>query len=837
MTAPVNPGEKTYGELVMLVRNHQNPSPSEIVQRYKFNTCSRQAGEGVGAFVGLSEHCDYGTMLEVMLCDRLVCGINDEKIQQRLLAEPMFDFDRALDIAQGMELAAKNTQDLQAQGHQGNAICKMEACARPRKGRQEAKISWEVTKPCFCCGEHGHVPDKCKFKNEECFNFLKRGHIRSVPRNKNGEQKSESASVESLIGKYSTLIEDSLGTIKGGKVDPEAKPRFFKPSIVSGRSDEEHLQNLNQVLERLSKVGMQLNIDKCMFIEAEVTYLGHRINAEGFEKVCAIARAPEPTIVCELKSYLELLNYYGRFMPNLSIRLVPLYRLLNKDVHFTWDPEQAKAFQLSKELLQSYKVLIHYDPNKKLILSCDALPYGLGSVLSHRLQDGTERLVSFASWSLLPAEKRYLQLEKEALAVMWGVKKFHVYLFRRYFIIKNDHKPLQSLLNEEKPVPVLAAGRIQCWALILSAHEYSFQYKPGNSLGNTDAFSRLLLPDMPGGTPLPAEVVGLLEFVDASLIDLGREEELCPYYSRWEELSVQNGCILWGARIMIPVQGSGRVVDMIHEAHPGIVRMKSFTRYVWWLKTERDLENKATRHIQAKALLYPWEYPCKPWRLHIDYAGTVKGKMLLIIVDAFSRWMDVHVLNSSTAEATVEKLRISCATFSIPDTIVSDNGTCFVGEVFQSFVSKNRIKRIKVAPYHPTSNGLAEKAVQSVKEGIGKLHDGTLETKVARFLFKYRTTSQVMTGKSPAKLLFGRQIKTHLELLHPDEAECVKHQQQEQKERHDLYAKDTQFYVKAAVYVTNFSNGPCWLKGVITRKTGPVSYLVELLDGRVVHHH
>uniref|UniRef100_H3A351 Integrase catalytic domain-containing protein n=1 Tax=Latimeria chalumnae TaxID=7897 RepID=H3A351_LATCH len=521
--------------------------------------------------------------------------------------------------------------------------------------------------------------------------------------------------------------------------------------IVSGRSDEEHLQNLNQVLERLSKVGMQLNIDKCMFIEAEVTYLGHRINAEGL-----------------------------RFMPNLSIRLVPLYRLLNKDVHFTWDPEQAKAFQLSKELLQSYKVLIHYDPNKKLILSCDALPYGLGSVLSHRLQDGTERLVSFASWSLLPAEKRYLQLEKEALAVMWGVKKFHVYLFRRYFIIKNDHKPLQSLLNEEKPVPVLAAGRIQCWALILSAHEYSFQYKPGNSLGNTDAFSRLLLPDMPGGTPLPAEVVGLLEFVDASLIDLGcvkhwtdcdcwyekvgqfrREEELCPYYSRWEELSVQNGCILWGARIMIPVQGSGRVVDMIHEAHPGIVRMKSFTRYVWWLKTERDLENKcqATRHIQAKALLYPWEYPCKPWSLHIDYAGTVKGKMLLIIVDAFSRWMDVHVLNSSTAEATVEKLRISCATFSIPDTIVSDNGTCFVGEVFQSFVSKNRIKRIKVAPYHPTSNGLAEKAVQSVKEGIGKLHDGTLETKV------YRTTSQVMTGKSPAKLLFGRQIKTHLELL------------------------------------------------------------------------
>ena len=535
---------------------------------------------------------------------------------------------------------------------------------------------------------------------------------------------------------------------------------YLDDILVTGRTDEEHLSNLDKVLSRLAKAGMRLNVDKCTFMAPEVTYLGYRIDTEGLhavnEKVQAIAMAPAPQNSKQLRSYLGCLNYYGRFIKNLSSEIAPLNKLLTKNEQFVWGSDEENAFQRSKELLQSYDVLVHYDQEKELILSCDASPYGLGVVLQHRMEDGSERPISFAPRTLAPAEKQYSQLEKEALSVVWGVKKFHSYLFGRHFVINNDHKPLEGLLREDKPVPPMASGRIQRWALALSAYEYTFKYKSGEKMGNADAMSRLPLSHEPADVPMPADVVCLLEFIDTSPIDVGMikqwtdkdavlsrvrrfvssgwpesigdDAELKPYFCRQDELSIQSGCILWGARVVVPLKARERVIDMIHEGHPGIVRMKMFARnYVWWPKLDQDLESKlqrcvpcqSKRHSPAKAPLHPWEYPKRPWsRIHVDYAGPYQGKMLLVIIDAFTKWLEVHVMNSSTAEATVEKLRTTFATFGIPETVVSDNGTCFVSEVFQTSMSRNGIRHIKVAPKHPASNGLAERSVQSVKEGL-----------------------------------------------------------------------------------------------------------------------
>ena len=150
---------------------------------------------------------------------------------------------------------------------------------------------------------------------------------------------------------------------------------------------------------------------KCVFMSPEVTYLGHKINAQGLhpvaEKVEVVQAAPAPTNVTELKSYLGLFSYYAEFLPNLSTQLAPLYQLLKVTVRWKWTEVEQKAFVNSKKLLFSYPVLVPFDPKCEVILACDASPYGIGAVLSHRMPDGTERPVRFASRTLSATEQKY----------------------------------------------------------------------------------------------------------------------------------------------------------------------------------------------------------------------------------------------------------------------------------------------------------------------------------------------------------------------------------------------------------------------------------------------
>ena len=143
----------------------------------------------------------------------------------------------------------------------------------------------------------------------------------------------------------------------------------------------------------------------------------------------AIKEAPNPTCVTELKSYLGLLTYYSKFLPNLSTTLAPLYALLQKDYPWRWTGEEENAFIASNELLTSKSLLVHFDPKLKLVLACDASAYGIGAVLAHCFPDGSEKPIGYVSRSLSKAERNYSQLEKEGLAYIFGVKKFDSYLF------------------------------------------------------------------------------------------------------------------------------------------------------------------------------------------------------------------------------------------------------------------------------------------------------------------------------------------------------------------------------------------------------------------------
>ena len=188
---------------------------------------------------------------------------------------------------------------------------------------------------------------------------------------------------------------------------------YLHDILVTGCSHHEPLQNQGEVLKRLEEAGMRLKKEKCAFLMPEVEYLGHRISHNGLppteSKMRAVADAPEPRRVAELRLFLGLVNYYGKFLPNLATAAAPLYDLLRKNAAWTWGQTQKAAFQSVKKLLQSSNLLVHFDPEKQFILACDASPYGLGAVLSHRMEDGSDRPIAFASRTLEVAARKYSQ--------------------------------------------------------------------------------------------------------------------------------------------------------------------------------------------------------------------------------------------------------------------------------------------------------------------------------------------------------------------------------------------------------------------------------------------
>ena len=232
--------------------------------------------------------------------------------------------------------------------------------------------------------------------------------------------------IASAPGMFQRVMESLLKGIKGVMV-------FIYDILIARESDRGNLESLEEVLRHLEKANLRLKKSKCQFLQRSIDYLGHRIDAAGLHplpsKVQAIHDAPAPHSVRELKSYVGLLSYYSKFLPNLSVTLHPLYRLLRKNTQWKWSRAQQSAFEESKKLLTSDKFLVHFDSACDLSLACDASAYGLGVVLSHKMSDGSDKPIGYASRTLSAAEQNYSQLEKEGLACVFGVKKFHNYLF------------------------------------------------------------------------------------------------------------------------------------------------------------------------------------------------------------------------------------------------------------------------------------------------------------------------------------------------------------------------------------------------------------------------
>ena len=252
--------------------------------------------------------------------------------------------------------------------------------------------------------------------------------------------------VNSVSGIFQREIENLLKSVPFVKVRSEH-------ILLLGKNNEEHLKTLDSVLRIILENGLKLKLQKCVFMQPEATYLGYRINKDGIfplpEKIDFIKNAKSPKSVTELKSYLELINYCHHHLPSFSTILESLHKLLRKYEKWPWGGKEEQAFQKSKSLLYSSNLLIHYDPEKPMIIACDTSPYGLGAVLSHIMPNKSERPIMFTSRTLTNAERNYSQIEKEALAVIFAVKKFHQYIYGQTVMIQTDHILLLGLLAEQ----------------------------------------------------------------------------------------------------------------------------------------------------------------------------------------------------------------------------------------------------------------------------------------------------------------------------------------------------------------------------------------------------
>lgn len=341
------------------------------------------------------------------------------------------------------------------------------------------------------------------------------------------------------------------------------------------------------------------------------------------------------------------------------------------------------------------------------------------------------------------------------------------------------------------------------------------------------------------------------------------DEKIKSFFLCRSQLAYENGCLMRGHRAVIPESLRQQVLNELHTSHLGIVRTKAEARSrLWFPGIDEAIEKMIgscdtciqLRPSPPRVSICPWPHPPQAfYRLHLDFLGPINGRMFLIIVDAFSKWVEVYEMNNCTSAALIEKMYEFMSRFGLPHTLVSDNGTAFCSQDFKNFCSLNGISHMTSPPYHPASNGQAEIYVKLVKKGIKSsilssknVRDSKLN--LLKYMFDYRNSIHSLTNTSPAQLVFGRNLRSRLDLMHPytappapsatSLADAVKSKQCSQVQA--LRGKNTVFSIGQCVLYKRYINKDkfCWCKGVILRNLGQRLYVIkDCLTSNIIKKH
>ncbi|XP_026735084.1 uncharacterized protein K02A2.6-like [Trichoplusia ni] len=328
-------------------------------------------------------------------------------------------------------------------------------------------------------------------------------------------------------------------------------------------------------------------------------------------------------------------------------------------------------------------------------------------------------------------------------------------------------------------------------------------------------------------------------------------ELIKPYFHCKTQLSYENGCVMRGHKIVIPESMRNKLLGELHKSHLGIVKTKAEARSRFWFPgIDKAIENMIAscaiclqlRQSPARAPLALWPHPPQPfYRIHIDFLGPIHNRSYLVIVDAYSKWVEAYDMGANTStSAVVSKLYEYMARFGLPHTLVSDNGTQFTSKEFKQFCLSNGISHVTSPAYHPASNGQAESYVKVVKKGIKSciLSNNNVKSiahKMCKYLFDYRNSVHSTTGCSPAQLVFGHKLRSRLDIIktiqppmcvtlaqHVENKQCLQSNASNTRRVHCFKSGDYVLYKKY-----NSDKQGFWNKGVIVEQIGIVVYIVK----------
>ena len=565
--------------------------------------------------------------------------------------------------------------------------------------------------------------------------------------------------------------------------------------LVGGKDQKDHDHKLKAVLDKMTEAGVTLN-EKCEFSVSEVVFLGHVISADGIrvdpKKVEAISAYPTPTDVPELRRLLGMVNHVGKFTPNLAEVTQPLRELLKKDNDWTWGQTQQTAFETVKRLLSSAPTLQHYGPSKPTKVSADASKFGIGGVLLQKDKEGWKP-VFYASRSLTETEQRYAQIEKEALAMTWACERFEDFLVGlKTFTIETDHKPLLSLMKS-KSLDLLTP-RIQRFRMRMLRFTYDLEFVAGKNLVTADALSRAPVGKGEKDEELESDnfvnsVFSNIDATDKRLLEVKKAQEIDPEISKiisycledfWPDnakkefsgfhverysLAVVDGMLLHGGRLVIPQALRSEMLERVHQGHQGIVKCRALARTcIWWpgmskeigLMVEKCAACEKYRQVPPEPLI-PTPTPEYAWQHVASDLFEWSSEWYLLVVDYYSRWIEIFHLTNLTSRTVINSFKAIFARLGIPESVFSDEGTQYTSTEFQKFSQYWGFQHNTSSPKHPSGNGEAERAVQTVKNLLKKEQDPFIA------LLNYRNTP-LASGKSPAELMLGRKLRTRIPL-------------------------------------------------------------------------